>query len=127
MYQNNQLTTWTEFATALELRFGLSTFVNHEATLYKLTQTTDVAAYQATFESLSNRVHGLTPSSLLNCFLSGLHLDIQHEFKYFVPHSYLKLQASRDLLKIKWHLTLHLSQFCASNSITFTFCRLTAH
>ncbi|KAK1351961.1 hypothetical protein POM88_053842 [Heracleum sosnowskyi] len=87
MYQNQQLTTWPEFTRPVELRFGPSSFTNHEATLYKLTQSSSVAAYQASFEAISNCVAGLSPRSLLNSFLSGLKPDIQRQLQILRPTS----------------------------------------
>lgn len=46
---------------------------------------------------LSNRVNGLSFVSLLNCFLSGLHKEIQHEFTILKPSS---LTQAIDLAKI---------------------------
>ncbi|GJS82363.1 transposon ty3-I gag-pol polyprotein [Tanacetum coccineum] len=40
MHSTSQLSTWDKFARDLELRFGPSSYVNHEAALYKLKQTT---------------------------------------------------------------------------------------
>ncbi|KAJ9567835.1 hypothetical protein OSB04_003801 [Centaurea solstitialis] len=68
---NDLLTTWPEFCRALELRFGPSAYENHQANLFKLKQTSTVAAYQAEFEQISNRVDGLTPVAIHNCFISG--------------------------------------------------------
>ncbi|KAL0385789.1 UNVERIFIED_CONTAM: hypothetical protein Sradi_2973200 [Sesamum radiatum] len=79
VYNNNQLTSWEAFLRALELRFGPSSFVNHQATLFKLRQRGSVADFQAEFERLCNRVVGLSPESILNCFISGLRPDIQRE------------------------------------------------
>ncbi|KAL4584148.1 hypothetical protein LXL04_008739 [Taraxacum kok-saghyz] len=76
-----------EFSRALELRFGPSTYENHQATLFKLHQTTTVSAYQSAFEKLSNRVTDLGPEALLNCFLSGLRADIQNEIAIHHPTS----------------------------------------
>jgi len=72
MYQNNELTDWPSFTKALELRFGPSTYVNHQAELFKLHQDGSVSDYQAQFEKLGNRVLGLPPEAILNCFISGL-------------------------------------------------------
>ncbi|KAL4591556.1 hypothetical protein LXL04_004525 [Taraxacum kok-saghyz] len=58
---NNLLGTWTEFTRALETRFGPSTYENHRATLFKLRQTSSVAAYQSEFEKISNCVNDLPP------------------------------------------------------------------
>jgi hypothetical protein len=97
LHSNNFLTTWDAFLHDLEVRFGPSSFANHEASLYKLQQTSTVLAYQQQFESLSNRVTGLSPTSLLNCFLSGLRKDIQHELTILKPSS---LTQAIDLAKL---------------------------
>jgi len=48
---------------ASELRFGPSIFVNHQAASSKLHQTGIVTEYQQQFETLSNRVNGMSPES----------------------------------------------------------------
>lgn len=80
-----QLSTWEVFSRQAELRFGPSTFINHEAQLYKLKQKSTVTSYLTEFESLSTRVTGLSQSNLLNCFLSGLRDDIQYELYLLKP------------------------------------------
>ncbi|XP_022023391.1 uncharacterized protein LOC110923629 [Helianthus annuus] len=84
---NNLLGSWTEFKRSVELRFGPSTFENHEATLFKLRQLSSVADYQTEFERLSNRITGLSAQTLLNCFLSGLKPEIQSELAIIQPTS----------------------------------------
>nr|GEX51401.1 Ty3/gypsy retrotransposon protein [Tanacetum cinerariifolium] len=84
---NNLLGTWAIFSRALELRFGHSTYENHQATLFKLKQTSTVSAYQIDFERISNYVTGLSSEALLNCFLSGLRADIQNELAILHPTS----------------------------------------
>lgn len=87
LYCTQQLSTWEVFARQAELRFGPSTFVNHEAQLFKIKQKTTLAAYLSEFECLSTRVHGLSSTSLLNCFLSGLREEIQTELYVLKPPS----------------------------------------
>ncbi|KAI5410411.1 hypothetical protein KIW84_055788 [Lathyrus oleraceus] len=53
------LTDWGSFTKALELRFGPSTYDNHQAELFKLTQDGFVVDYQTKFEQLGNQVVGL--------------------------------------------------------------------
>ncbi|XP_071699636.1 uncharacterized protein [Rutidosis leptorrhynchoides] len=72
LYNNNLLGDWPQFTRALQLRFGPSYFENHQATLFKLQQTTTVVAYQAEFERICNCVTRLSHTALLNCFISGL-------------------------------------------------------
>nr|KYP36817.1 Transposon Ty3-I Gag-Pol polyprotein [Cajanus cajan] len=85
MYHNHRLTDWHSFARALELRFGPSSYTNHQQELYKLRQFGTVSEYQAQFERLSNRVYGLSPENLLNCFISGLRSDLRHELLILHP------------------------------------------
>ncbi|XP_042755724.2 putative receptor-like protein kinase At3g47110 [Lactuca sativa] len=84
---NQLLTNWTEFCRAMELQFGPSSYENHQASLFKLKQTSIVAAYQAEFEKISNCVDGLTLVSIRNCFKSGLHNDVQNEIALHHPIS----------------------------------------
>lgn len=85
LYSTDQLTHWDDFVRKLELRFGPSSFVNHEASLFKLKQSTTVTAFLDDFECLSTRVTGLSQQSLLNCFLSGLKEEIQRELYLLKP------------------------------------------
>lgn len=87
MHSNKQLSTWEAFTRALELRFGPSSFTNHEAALFKLKQHGSVSDFQLQFETLSNCVEGLSLTSLLNCFISDLKDEIQHELAVLKPTS----------------------------------------
>ncbi|XP_057433508.1 uncharacterized protein LOC130726281 [Lotus japonicus] len=87
MSNNNQLSTWEEFTRALTLRFGPSTYENHQQELFKLKQISSMAEYQKRFEKICNQVFGLTLEIMLNCFLSGLHPDINKELSILRPYS----------------------------------------
>ncbi|XP_058746775.1 uncharacterized protein LOC131619725 [Vicia villosa] len=87
MHQNSLLSDWVSFTKALELRFGPSSYENHQAELFKLKQEGSVVEYQTKFEKLGNQVHGLPPDAILNCFISSLNLDIQHEMAIHKPTS----------------------------------------
>ncbi|XP_076928272.1 uncharacterized protein LOC143592185 [Bidens hawaiensis] len=82
---NSLLGSWDSFKRDLELRFGPSTYENHQATLFKLRQTATVIEYQTEFEKVSNRVTGLSRDALLNCYISGLWQDIQNEIAIHKP------------------------------------------
>lgn len=108
MHNINLLTSWEDFTQALELRFGPYAYENHQQTLFKLRQTTAVTEYQKTFETLCDSVVGLTPTAILDCFISGLKPEIQLEMAILKPTSISqaiglakliesKLQASRPL------------------------------
>ena len=79
MHQNQLLLDWVSFTRALELRFGPSTYANHQAELFKLKQIGSVMEYQAAFEKVGNQVAGLSHKATLNCFISGLAPAIQNE------------------------------------------------
>ncbi|KAJ0575909.1 putative nucleotidyltransferase, Ribonuclease H [Helianthus annuus] len=85
---NGLLGTWTTFKRSVELRFGPSTFDNHEATLFKLQQKASVSEYQSEFERLSNRITGLSSQTLLNCYISGLKPEIQAEIAIIKPTTF---------------------------------------
>lgn len=72
MSSNQQLSIWEALVRAMELRFGPSSYENHQATLFKLHQLGSVVEYQAALENISNRIVGLSHEALLNCFISGL-------------------------------------------------------
>lgn len=72
LYSTHQLSSWEEFALKAKLRFGPSSFINHETLLFKLKQRSTFTAYLSEFECLSTRVTSLPTTRLLNFFLSGL-------------------------------------------------------
>lgn len=87
MHHNQQLSDWGSFTRAAKLHFGPSKFTNHQAELFKLHQLGIVSDYQLQFEKLHNRVHGLTPKVILNCFILGLILEICTEMSILRPSS----------------------------------------
>jgi len=87
LHNNHLLTDWHSFTRALELRFGPSTYINHQVELFKLQQTTSVIEYQGRFERLCNCVVGLTLETILNCFISGLNVEICRELTILNPYS----------------------------------------
>ncbi|KAL0399243.1 UNVERIFIED_CONTAM: Retrovirus-related Pol polyprotein from transposon.6 [Sesamum radiatum] len=102
MHSNHQLSSWDAFVRALELRFGPSSFDNHQAALFKLRQRGSVADFQAEFERLCNRVVGLPPEAILNCFISGLRSDIQRELAVLQPSSISQAVGLAKLLEAKF-------------------------
>ncbi|KAI3790593.1 hypothetical protein L2E82_03750 [Cichorium intybus] len=92
----NLLGNWPEFTRALELRFGPSTYENHQAT----------SAYQTEFEKISNRVIGLSPPTLRNCFISGLRSDIQTELTLHNPETLHQTYRLAKLIEDKLHAKL---------------------
>jgi hypothetical protein len=70
-----QFPTWDAFTQALLTRFGPA-YDDPMESLVKLCHSTIVAAYTAQFESLSNRLRGLSDQYRLGYFLSGLKDEI---------------------------------------------------
>lgn len=87
MHRNQQIVSWTQFLTALETRFAPTAYDDPRGKLFKLTQSTTVAAYLTEFEALANRLEGLSPSDLLSCFISGLKTEIRREILALRPSS----------------------------------------
>ncbi|KAL0438992.1 UNVERIFIED_CONTAM: Retrovirus-related Pol polyprotein from transposon.6 [Sesamum latifolium] len=100
-FSYHQLSSWEAFLRALKLRFGPSSFENHQAALFKLCQRGSLSDFQAEFECLCNRVVSLPPESVLNCFISGLRADIQHEMVVFQPSSISQAIGLAKLLEAK--------------------------
>lgn len=63
----------------MESRFAPTAYDDPRGNLFKLTQTTSVAAYLSAFEALANRIVGLNSLDLLSCFVSGLKTEIRRE------------------------------------------------
>jgi hypothetical protein len=101
MYQNHQLFDWASFSKALELHFGRSTYENHQAQLFKLRHYGSVSEYQTQFEKLGNRVLGLPPDALLNCFISGLIPEIRHELAVQRPYTITQAIDLAQLIEAK--------------------------
>lgn len=105
LHHNQLLTTWEEFTRALELRFGPSSFENHQQALFKLQQTGTVSDYQREFERLCNRVIGLSQPAILDCFLSGLRPEIHHELAILNPTSISQTIGLAKLVETKLQAT----------------------
>ncbi|XP_061353332.1 uncharacterized protein LOC133298114 [Gastrolobium bilobum] len=85
--KNTTVASWDSFLQALQVRFGPSELEDYQGQLSKLMQNGSVLEYQEAFETLSNKVHGLSESFLLSCFVSGLKPIIQQEVASFQPSS----------------------------------------
>ncbi|KAF5475612.1 hypothetical protein F2P56_007404, partial [Juglans regia] len=80
-----QFTDWPTFTEALQLRFGSTAYDDPMESLTRLKQHSTVAVYKAQFESLSNRLKGLSDNHKLSCFLSGLKDDIRLPLRLLKP------------------------------------------
>nr|GEU80948.1 hypothetical protein [Tanacetum cinerariifolium] len=103
LFNNRLFTTWEAFTRALETRFDPSSYDNHQATLFKLCQTSTITTYQIEFKRLSNCVVGLTPQALLDWFISGLRHDIQQELTILRPQTITQAIGLAKLIEDKLH------------------------
>jgi hypothetical protein len=77
--------SWQDFTQALEMEFGPSAYECPRATLFKLTQTNSVREYYKEFTALANRVYGLSTEAILDCFISGLNVEIRRDVLALSP------------------------------------------
>ena len=89
---------WEGMVQALRVRFGSTPYNDPMEALIKLMQISTVAVYKVDFETLSNRIKGLSPMHKLSCFLSGLKDEIQLPIRMLTPQS---LNAAYGLAKIQ--------------------------
>lgn len=87
---------------ALEEVYGPYVFETPEFALFKLVQEDSVANYYATFLALPNRVEGVSPSTMLKCFISGLRREIQRDIIPLLPESISKAASLAKLYEDKY-------------------------
>jgi hypothetical protein len=92
-----QFPTWKTFLQSLLTRFGPA-YDDPMKALTKLHQTSTVTKYTSQFESLSNRLCGLSDRNRLSCFLSGLKDEICLPLRMLNP---LTLVAAFGLAKLQ--------------------------
>lgn len=93
-----QFNTWETFIRVLLVRFGPTAYDDPMQELTHLKQTGTVSAYKAQFESLSNRLRGLSENHKLSCFLSSLKDEIRLPIRMLNP---INLSAAFGLAKIQ--------------------------
>lgn len=64
--------SWRYLTRELELEFGPSPYECPRLKLFKLIQSDTMNDYYMQFTALANRVQGVTPDALLDCFVGGL-------------------------------------------------------
>lgn len=96
--RNGLFLSWSDFVRQIEHRFAPSSFRSPQGRLCKLQQTGSVSEYLTEFESLANRIVGVPPPFILECFISGLKPPIQHEVLALRPVS---LTDATELAKLQ--------------------------
>lgn len=79
------LTSWDTFVRVLLVRFGPHPYDDHIETLMKLRQVTAVEDYKCRFESIANRLKGLSKRYKLSYFLGGFRDGIRLTVRIFNP------------------------------------------
>ncbi|KAF5468849.1 hypothetical protein F2P56_012962 [Juglans regia] len=116
-YQNalhaRQFNSWESLVVALQGRFGPSAFDDPMEAIMRLKQTTLVSLYTSQFETLSNRLIGLSEKHRMSCFISGLKDEIRIPVKMFNP---LNLGAAFSLAKLQEEHVLSSRKSWRSNN-----------
>lgn len=99
-----------QFLQALELRFAPTAYDDPRGKLFKLQQTSSVTSYLSDFESLANRIVGLSPLNLLSCFVSGLKPEIWHDVLAQQPSSFSQAAGLARLQEEKLQDILRLAR-----------------
>jgi len=89
-------------AVTRALKFGHSPFDCAMAELFKLQQNGSVSDYHLKFFSLANHSAGLPDEAILNCFLSGLNVDIKRDVMVLSPPNLLRAVALARLYEEKY-------------------------
>ncbi|MCH84866.1 hypothetical protein A2U01_0005703 [Trifolium medium] len=105
MQKTDPLLSWPALTRALELDFGPSAYDCPRATLFKLAQTTSVNDFYMQLTALVNRVDGLSPDAILDCFIRGLQEEIRRDVKAMEPKTLSKAFALAKLYEEKYSTT----------------------
>jgi len=113
MQRNQPFRSWHELKRAIEIEFGPSLFDCPRASLFKLMQVGSVNEYYPEFTALANRAHIEPPEALLDCFITGLKLDIRRDVVSQCPSTLLRALALAKLNEEKY--TMSFSPSFVSN------------
>lgn len=124
MTRNGQFASLPVYLQALQTCFAPSQYEDPTGALFKLTQCSTVNTYLSEFEDLANRIIGLPPPFLLNCFISGLASEIRREVQALQPLTLVQATGLARLQEEKF--VDHYRSFCSrtlpSPSSTISSC-----
>jgi Retrotransposon gag protein len=72
LMEDTHISSWQEFTTALQHRFGPSEYEDPVGQLSRLTQIGFVLDYQSSFEELASRGRSFSQEQLQSIFIAGL-------------------------------------------------------
>ncbi|KAF9671375.1 hypothetical protein SADUNF_Sadunf12G0040800 [Salix dunnii] len=76
---------WEDFTKAFCREFGPHEFEDFAEALFKLRQTGPLKEYIAEFRRLATRIHDLSPTLQLSCFIGGLREGLKQDVKLLCP------------------------------------------
>jgi hypothetical protein len=87
---SNEVSSWTDFTRAIQIRFGRGPYDDPMETLSKLKQEGLLEDYKNQFDLLALKVHRMPNEYKLSCFLGGLKDEIRLPVRMFNPKSLVK-------------------------------------
>ncbi|KAJ4809119.1 polyprotein [Rhynchospora pubera] len=85
LVEDTHLSSWQEFTTALQHRFGPSEYEDPIGQLSRLTQIGSVLDYQSSFEELASRARSFSQEQLQSIFIAGLQPRIRRAVQCHRP------------------------------------------
>nr|GME02199.1 Transposon Ty3-G Gag-Pol polyprotein [Ipomoea batatas] len=117
MKTNQLLGTWEDFMDKIKLRFGPSQLVDYQGQLSKLTQTSAVADYRASFERLLNKVSGIYEPVLISMFIAGLKHELQQDLLLAKPTSLEEAFSLAKTYESKYELLLSTPKWASRPTV----------
>lgn len=108
--ESRQLPDWDQFIKHLLIRFGPNCYDDPIEAIIKLRKTSSVEDYKAKFETLSNRLKGLSNQYKLSYFLSGLRDEICLPVRIFAPSNITTAYSLSKLSEENLSLTKKVSK-----------------
>lgn len=84
---SNPVVLWTDFLEDVRRRFDPQCFEDYLGLIAKLVQTGTLADYNATFESMRNRIPNVPESTFLPIYIAGLQQPVRKQVKHQHPRS----------------------------------------
>ncbi|XP_047946872.1 uncharacterized protein LOC125193165 [Salvia hispanica] len=84
---SNPIVLWHDFLEDVRRHFDPQSFEDYLGLIAKLVQTGSLADYNATFESMRNRIPNIPESTFLPIYIAGLQQPVQSQVKHSHPRS----------------------------------------
>lgn len=104
LQKSGATSSWNILAKAIENSYGPSVYECPLYSLFKLFQEGSVSYYYSIFTTLANWAEGLSLDALLDCFISGLRHELQHDVILWQLDSIIKAFTLARLFEENMHL-----------------------